>query len=108
MKDKKLRQRLFGKNYKTLDLYKSEGLIAKVIKIVKAIEEENKRIVKCEKCKCLIFKEDAIKGKKEIRKRIEVAEITNILYRDIEKDYIYTPYYCHRCTPKKLKDKNEK
>ena len=88
MEDKKLRQRLFGENYKSLNLWKGQGLIARTI------ERERSRIVKCEKCKCLIFKEDAIKGKDEIRKTFLSL-----------KKYIYTPYYCHRCVPKKLKKK---
>lgn len=52
----------------------------------------NTNLVSCEKCECLIKKEDAIEGKKKIMKSCITSE-----------DYIHTPYYCHKCAPNKSK-----
>jgi len=91
MKDTKLRKRLFGSQYKSLNVFKGEGLI------IRLIQKERDRIVKCEKCKCYVSREDAIKGEPEIRD-IGVKGCYEV---------IYTPYYCHRCVPKKLKSKKQ-
>ena len=103
MKDKKLRKRLFGKNYKNLNLLNGEGLISKVLEFYvrksEALKIEIKggigegTVIRCDKCKCLLLKEDAIKDEEEMRENI------------LGHKFIYTPYYCQKCNPNKLKIK---
>jgi len=103
MKDKKLRKRLFGQNYKTFNLLRGEGLISKVLEFYVKKSEALKLeirggigegiVIKCDKCKCLLLKEDAIKGEEEMRGSI------------FGHKFIYTPYYCLKCKPNKLKIK---
>lgn len=58
-------------------------------------------IVECETCKCLIKKQNAIKGKKEIKAKqtsVGYDVFYNVtIYQDT--DYIHTPYYCLKCKP---------
>jgi hypothetical protein len=54
-------------------------------------------ITKCETCKCLIAKEDAIRGKSVIRER----KYFNQCYYPSYREEIYTPYYCHKCKKEK-------
>ncbi len=71
------------------------------IKDSKWLDEE---ITTCETCKCLIRKEDAFIGDPEIRYRTygSISDILSAMntssYRD---NYIYTPYYCLKCKPKR-------
>jgi len=55
-------------------------------------------ITSCEKCKCLIKKADAIKGKSIIKTRIKP-----LTFYYSEEEHTHTPYYCHKC--KKVKRK---
>ena len=62
-------------------------------------------LITCEKCKCLMYKNDAIKGK-SIIKRKTVYHNTYNSYNPLgalegtTEEYLFTPYYCQRCKPK--------
>ncbi len=62
-------------------------------------------VVDCETCGCMISVNKAVKGKSEIRIKKGQWEPTFIggcmLMPD--QEYIYTPYYCKRCTSKEKK-----
>ena len=66
--------------------------------------------VACDKCKCRINKSDAVKGNSIIMKRYDSLQVQQKIhgYPESEigepnEEYIYTPYYCHRCKPKQTK-----
>lgn len=99
MKDIELRRRLFGKNYKSISFTLGEELFGGVLSNFLR-KNEALRVRKCDKCKCYVSREDAIKGEPEI-KDIGIKGC-------YEKNIVYTPHYCHRCVPKKLRDKKNK
>ena len=55
-------------------------------------------ITTCEKCQCLIPLNSAKEGVSEIRKKEHTSLFGMII--DEEEEYIYTPYYCHKCFKK--------
>ena len=63
-----------------------------------------KDCVSCSTCKCLIKKEDAIRGKSEIvRKDMAISESCGDKKYGTFIEELVTPYYCHNkdCKPKK-------
>ena len=54
-----------------------------------------KNIVTCEKCKCLLNKEDAYRGKSIIKEKEEFLCGMGVY----KTEYIHTPYYCLNCIP---------
>ena len=54
-------------------------------------------IVTCEGCKCLIAQCNAVVGKKRVEEYFDFDD--EMLWH--RADRIVTPYYCHRCAPKK-------
>lgn len=74
----------------------------------KAIEKFNDKklldIIPCSTCKCLIRKEDAVKGKSEVvRKDMAISESCGDKKYGTFIEELVTPYYCHSkdCKPKK-------
>jgi len=61
--------------------------------------ESNLKSVSCEICKCVVFIENAHKGKPEVRTRTKCVDMGG---RALE-DYIYYPYYCETHKNKKNK-----
>ena len=54
-------------------------------------------IVKCEKCKCLLYRSDAIVEKAEIRYRKTLISDHPIGLAYKEVPYVYEPVYCLKC-----------
>jgi len=63
-------------------------------------------IVRCDNCRCLLYKSDALVGDSEIRKRFVYRGGDYGIYED-EDEYIYKPYYCVRCY-REIKSKKSK
>lgn len=95
-KDKELR--------KIVDI--REETFKKHILILDEQKINKKDLVECEKCKCLLKKESAIRGKSEVREREKTDSIAvsidwnNGTVKYPQEEYIYTPYFCRRCGKK--------
>ena len=98
MKDKELRERLFGTG-----VMGSTGLfglledrIGCVAKFCGVTDGPENRIVECEKCRCLIHAKKEFKGESIIKTRIPYSACPWAV-----EEYVYTSYYCGRCRPKR-------
>jgi len=98
-KDKKLREFL------GYDLYKEGQDVPELddiwneIKVIKDVMQLKLDLVHCETCGCLIKKEDAIKGRAEVRTK---HTIQSCVYVGVE-EVVYHPYYCKVHAPKQSK-----
>ncbi len=63
---------------------------------VEELERRNDRIVDCGVCGCLVAKDNAMKGKTEVRTYVSDSS-------SWVKLYPFTPYYCKRCFADKRK-----
>ena len=67
-------------------------------------------LVKCDKCKCLLYKKDAIRGESRIVKKVNwgTVEMDANGYLNLVKEEIEQVYYCHKCKGKDEKETSKK
>lgn len=62
----------------------------------------------CDKCGCSVDKDRAVKGRSEIRTRKRFTVNGYGFYKGTrEEEFLYTPWYCGRCVPKRKPKKNK-
>jgi hypothetical protein len=61
--------------------------------------------IDCETCRCMVKKENAVRGKGEVRTHgpSYVGICQAMLDIPITGEYLHTPWYCKACAPKKKK-----
>ena len=59
-------------------------------------------VIKCDTCKCLIEKQDAVEGDSVIK---DSQTAMGLIYNVRPVKYLHTPHYCLRCAPKLAKVK---
>ena len=89
------------------DINRHEAIISELKDFTDKLRREEKPdFVSCEKCGCAILRDNAIKGKAEIRTKQEpvyfVGSHESYKIRDENVDYLFYPYYCKLHAPKGL------
>lgn len=62
-------------------------------------------LVKCDECRCLLEKQDAIKGESRIKKKYPETFLFGVFNESLGKEEIEEVYKCHKCGGKDEKTK---